>query len=186
MARGGNKPVDIPSNVKVNLKDGKINVEGPAGKLNADIDARIKVEIKDNKVILTRDSNEEIIKAVHGTMRALILNMITGVTTPFIKVLQIEGVGYKALVQGNKLSLQLGFTHPVEINLPDGISASVEKQTMITLKSVNKEVLGNFAANIRKIRKADPYKAKGVKYLNEHIRRKVGKTATGTATVGGK
>lgn len=187
MARGGNNPVNIPDNVKVSLQEGLLKVEGPNGKLKLNISPLVKVEIKDNKIILTINSNEENIKALHGTFRAKIANMVLGVTTQFTKVLQIEGVGYKAAAIGNKLTLNLGFTHPIETILPQGITAAVEKQTIITLKGSDKEMLGNLAASLRKLKDPDPYKAKGIRYLNEYIRRKVGKTATTTgAGTGGK
>lgn len=185
MARGGSSPINIPNNVKVDLKDGLFTVEGPQGKLNMKGHPGIKVENKDSKIVLVRNSDEEEIKSSHGTLRAKLSNMIQGVVNPFTKVLQIEGVGYKAAVSGNKLTLQVGFTHPVEVILPPNISASVEKQTIVTLKGIDKEVLGDLAAKIRAIRKPDPYHGKGIRYLNEYIRKKIGKTATGTTALGG-
>ncbi|MFH1825536.1 MAG: 50S ribosomal protein L6 [Candidatus Firestonebacteria bacterium] len=185
MARGGNSPINIPNNVKVSLKDEVFTVEGPQGKLSMKGHPEIKVEIKDSKVVLSKNSDEEGIKSLHGTLRAKLANMISGVVIPFTKVLQVEGVGYKAAVTGNKLTLQVGFTHLVEVILPAGISASVEKQTIVTLKGADREVLGDIAAKIRLIKKPDPYKGKGIRYLNEHIRKKVGKTATGVTSLGG-
>jgi large subunit ribosomal protein L6 len=184
MARGGNNPINIPNNVKVSLKDDIVNVEGPCGKLSMKGDPRIKIEIKEGKIVLSRSSDEKEVKSLHGTLRAKLANMVSGVVNPFTKVLQVEGVGYKAAVSGNKLTLQVGFTHPVDVVLPPGISASVEKQTIITLKGIDKELLGDIAAKIRAIRKPDPYKGKGIRYFNEHIRKKVGKAAAGVSTAG--
>ncbi|MEI6845421.1 MAG: 50S ribosomal protein L6 [Candidatus Firestonebacteria bacterium] len=185
MARGGNNPVLVPANVKVAVIDGTVKVEGPNGKLELKLPSKLKVEIKEGKVFVTKETEEAQVKSNHGTVRARIAVMIKGVTEQYVKVLMIEGVGFKAAVAGNKLSMTLGFSHPVERTLPVGISAAVEKNTVITLKCANKELLGDFAAQIRKIRIPDPYKAKGIKYAGEHIKRKAGKTAGG-ATGGGK
>ena len=185
MSRVGNNPIVVPGNVKININETKVLVEGPKGKLSKEIHPNIKLELKDGHIILTRKSEESMDKALHGNMRALVAGMVEGVTTGFTKTLVIEGVGYKAAIAGNKLSLVLGFTHPVEVVLPEGVTGKVEKNTTVILEGSNKEVLGTVAAKIRKIKRPDPYKAKGIKYLGEHIRRKLGKTATGS-TGGGK
>jgi large subunit ribosomal protein L6 len=186
MARGGNKPIEIPEKVKVVVNGSSVSVEGPNGKLNRVLHGSILAEIKDKQVLFKRSGNEKLDKALHGTSRALVNNMIMGVLEPFVKTLQVEGVGYKIAVQGNKLTVNVGFTHPVEMTIPAGISAVVEKQTIIILKSADKELLGGFASKIRDIKDPDPYKAKGVKYLDEHIRKKAGKTAAGAGGTGGK
>jgi large subunit ribosomal protein L6 len=185
MSRVGNNPINIPAGVKVDVKDGRVNIEGPKGKLERAINnPSVKVEVKDGKIVLTRSSEEKLVKAAHGSMRAALNNMVCGVTTEFSKTLQVEGVGYKAAIAGNKLTLNVGFTHPVNVELPQGVTATVEKATLITLRSADREALGNICAKIRKIKDPDPYKAKGIRYLNEYIKRKIGKTATGTT--GGK
>ncbi len=185
MARGGNNPVIVPGNVKVLVSAGVVKVEGPGGKLQMDIPSGVKVETVDGKVNVIKENEETQTKANQGTVRARINCMVKGVTEQFIKTLVIEGVGFKAALAGTKLTLLLGFSHPVDVTVPAGITAAIEKNTIITLKSANKEVLGNFAAQIRKIKIPDPYKAKGIKYADEYIRRKAGKTAGG-ATAGGK
>ena len=185
MARGGNNPVIVPANVKVLLDNGTVRVEGPSGKLSLKVPVKIKVEIKDSKVSVIKETDETQTKANQGTVRARIACMVKGVTEQFVKVLTIEGVGFKAALAGTKITLSLGFSHPVERVLPAGVSAAIEKNTIITLKCADKELLGNFAATLRKIKIPDPYKAKGIKYADEHIRRKAGKTAGG-ATGGGK
>ncbi|OGF52182.1 MAG: 50S ribosomal protein L6 [Candidatus Firestonebacteria bacterium GWA2_43_8] len=185
MARGGNNPVLVPANVKVAIANNVVKVEGPNGKLEMKLPSKLKVEFKDGKVTVIKETEEAQVKSNHGTVRARIAVMIKGVTEQFVKVLMIEGVGFKAAIAGNKLSMTLGFSHPVERVLPAGVTGAVEKNTIITLKSADKEMLGDFAAQIRKIRVPDPYKAKGIKYAGEHIKRKAGKTAGG-ATGGGK
>ncbi len=185
MARGGNNPVIVPGNVKVLLSNGVIKVEGPSGKLQMNIPAGIKVEINSGSVSVIKENEEAQTKANQGTVRARVNSMVKGVTEQFIKTLVIEGVGFKATLAGTKLTLLLGFSHPVDVIVPVGISAVIEKNTIITLKSADKEILGNFAAQVRKIKIPDPYKAKGIKYAGEYIRRKAGKTAGG-ATGGGK
>ncbi|MCX5776590.1 MAG: 50S ribosomal protein L6 [Candidatus Firestonebacteria bacterium] len=185
MARGGNNPVIIPANVKVRVENGSIKIEGPSGKLEMNLPSKLIIEIKDGKVSVAKETEEVQVKANQGTIRARIAAMIKGVTEQFVKVLIIDGVGFKAAIDGNKISLSLGFSHPVERILPVGVTGVVEKNTIVKFKCADKEVLGDFAAKIRKIRLADPYKAKGIKYADEHIRRKVGKTAGG-ATGGGK
>ncbi len=186
MSRVGNSPIIIPAGVKVAVNGGLVMVEGPKGKLSAKINSPLlAIEIKDGQVLLSRKAEDKLTKSAHGTMRAHIMNMVQGAVAEYVKVLEVQGVGYKAAVAGNKLTLNVGFTHPVEIVLPQGITATVEKATVITVKGANKDALGNICAKIREVKDPDPYKGKGVRFQNEYIRRKAGKTATGT-TGGGK
>ncbi|MEI7904102.1 MAG: 50S ribosomal protein L6 [Candidatus Firestonebacteria bacterium] len=186
MSRVGNNPINIPAGVKVLVKDGNVMVEGPKGKLSMAINnPGITIEIKDGKVVLSRSSEEKLVKAAHGTMRAHVNNLVTGVVGEFSKTLQVEGVGYKAALEGQVLVLYLGFTHSIRKEIPKGLSCTVEKNTTITVKGADREMLGNFCAKLRKLKNPDPYKGKGIKFMGEYIRRKAGKTATGT-TGGGK
>lgn len=178
MSRLGKLPITIPSGTQVSLSDGFIFVKGPKGELKQKVDSKVKVEIKDNEIILSienKESKEE--RALWGLFRALINNMVIGVNSGFEKKLEIKGVGYKAMVNGNKLVLNLGFSHPVDFLLPTGISALVEANT-ITISGFDKQLVGELSAQIRKLRKPEPYKGKGIKYSDEIIRRKAGKTAS--------
>jgi large subunit ribosomal protein L6 len=180
MSRVGKKPILIPENVKVSIDDHKITVEGPKGKITETIHKDMKVEIVNNQIIVSRPSDEKKFKALHGTTRAIIANMVEGVIKEFTKVLQIEGVGYKAKVEGRKLILEVGFTHSVIMDIPEGISVVIEKENLIKVSGVNKQLVGEFAAKIRAVKPPDPYKGKGIKYLDEKIRRKAGKVAVTT------
>ncbi len=176
MSRIGKKPVEIPPGVEVKIEKNIISAKGPQASLSVEIHPRIKVSIEDGKIVLTRESEEKRDKALHGTMRALVANMIEGVSKGFQKVLEIYGVGYRAQLQGNRILFSLGYSHPVEFQLPEGIKASVdEKQTTITLRGADKALLGQTAANIRALRPPDPYKGKGIRYAGEQLRLKPGK-----------
>ncbi len=178
MSRLGKLPITIPSGTQVNLSNGSISVKGPKGELKQKIDNKVKVEIKDSEIIVSvSDKENKEQRAMWGLFRALINNMIIGVNSGFEKKLEIKGVGYKAMVNGNKLILNLGFSHPVDFLLPAGISASVEANT-ITISGFDKQLVGELSAQIRKLRKPEPYKGKGIKYSDEVIRRKAGKTAS--------
>ncbi len=176
MSRIGKKPIDIPAGVDAKLTDNHIKVKGPKGELNWSFPEGTKVSIKDNKVFVERTDEIKKIKALHGLSRNLIANMIHGVTSGYQKVLDITGVGYRAQVQGRKILLSLGFSHPVEFNLPDGINAAVDpKQTQITLTGVDKQKIGQVAADLRSLRSPDAYKGKGIRYSGERLKLKVGK-----------
>lgn len=182
MSRIGKKPVAIPSGVKVEAADEHILVEGPKGKLSIPKPGRIDIEIKDNKVSLTRKVDSKQDRATHGLYRALIFNMIKGVTEGYKKELEIIGVGYKAQVQGNNLNMQLGFSHPVNFVIPEGIKIETPKHTQIIVTGIDKELVGEVAVRIRKIRPPEPYQGKGIRYAGEYIKKKVGKAqATGGA-----
>lgn len=178
MSRVGKKPIEIPNGISVEINDHHIVVTGPLGKLERDFHKSMELKLIDNKIEVKRPSDSKEHRSLHGLTRTLISNMVEGVIKRFSKQLQIEGVGYRANVEGNKLILNIGFTRPVEVILPDGILAKVEKQTIITLSGIDKEMLGGFAAKIRSIKKPEPYKGRGIKYVDEYIRRKIGKAAT--------
>lgn len=184
MSRIGKKPIEIPANAKVEINSQDIKVSGPAGELIRKIDPSINIELKDGKILLSPQKKElPSIKtrALWGLSRALIANMISGVTKGFEKKLEIEGVGYKAVIEGTDLTLNVGFTLPVKIKCPQGIKFSVEKN-IITVSGVDKEKVGQTAAIIRAAKKAEPYKGKGIKYLGEKIRRKEGKKVVAAKT----
>lgn len=177
MSRVGKKPITIPQGVNVKISGRHCSVKGPKGALNYDIPEAISVSIDDNKVILARCAEDRFSRALHGLARALIANMVTGVSQGFRKSLVVDGIGYRVQIKGDVLSLTIGFNNPVEHKLPDGIKASVEKN-VITLEGVDKQLLGQTAAIIRSYRRAEPYKGKGIRYDNEVIRRKAGKVGT--------
>ena len=178
MSRIGKKPIEIPKTIKFSLQNSLVQVEGPKGKLAFTMHPRVKAELKDGQLSVKRATNQKTDRAIHGTTRSVIANMIKGVTDGFSKELQIEGVGFKATVTGKKLSMLLGFTHPVEFDIPEGITVEAPKPTNLIVKGVDKVRVGMFAANIRKAYEAEPYKGKGVRYAGEVVRRKAGKTVT--------
>ncbi len=179
MSRIGNTPVKVPSNVKVSNAGDVYNFEGPKGKLSHEIPAGIMVSIADDVMIFKRDDNVENAAALHGLTRTLMNNCVQGVSQGFKKVLEINGVGYRAQVQGNKINLVLGFSHPVEYPLPEGLTAKVDKNTVLTIMGADKQVVGQVAANIRSLRPVEPYQGKGIRYRGEHVIRKAGKAAGG-------
>lgn len=175
MSRIGKQPIALPAGVKVALAGSLVKVTGPQGALEMPLRSEVKVEVRDSEVVVTRIDDTRGPKALHGLTRTLIANMVKGVTEGFSKKLDIVGVGYKADVQGSVLNLALGYSHPIKYELPKGISATVEKQTSITVKGADKQLVGQVAADIRAFRKPEPYKGKGIKYSDEVIRRKAGK-----------
>ena len=177
MSRIGKQAVDIPDKVKVNISnDGAVSVEGPKGKLNWTLPANIKGTIADNKISIVRDAETRSVKALHGLARSLVNNMVLGVSTGFTKDLIIEGVGFKAAVQGSVLNLSLGKSHPIIFPIPEGIKITVTENTKISIHGIDKHVVGQVAADIRRYYPPEPYKGKGVRYAGEVIRRKEGKT----------
>ncbi|MBI5639310.1 MAG: 50S ribosomal protein L6 [Nitrospirae bacterium] len=177
MSRIGKKPVDIPGGVDVKLLDNNIKVKGPKGELAWTAPAGTTVLVKDGKVLIERADDSKKIRALHGLTRSLIANMVQGVTAGYQRVLDIVGVGYRAQVQGNKIVLSLGYSHPIEFNLPQGVTAAVDqKQTQITLSGVDKQKIGQVAANLKALRSPDAYKGKGIRYSGERLKLKVGKT----------
>ncbi len=180
MSRIGKLPISVPNGVKVALEEQAVRVEGPKGKLRADIPAGIQVQLDGNVIRVTRATEERKFKALHGLARKLVANMVEGVSKGFTRVLDINGVGYRAEVKGTELHIALGYSHPVVFPLPTGVTATVERQIIITLQSADRRLLGETAAVIRGFRPPEPYKGKGVKYREEVIKRKAGK-AVGTA-----
>ncbi len=176
MSRIGKKPIDIPAGVEVKLADNNIKIKGPKGQLEWSFPAETQVAVDENKVIVNRKQDIKKVRALHGLTRKLIANMIQGVTTGYQRVLEIVGVGYRAQVQGSKIVISLGYSHPVEFQLPDGITASVDqKQVQLTLAGIDKQKLGQVAADIRALRSPDAYKGKGIRYAGERLKLKVGK-----------
>ena len=175
MSRVGKQPVVLPSGVQVTIEEMKIEVKGPKGVLSRELHPLVKVSQEDDKLVVTPADGSLKARGLWGLFRSLVANMVDGVSKGFTKVLEINGVGYRAESAGDTLKLTLGFSHPVEFKLPEGISVSVEKNTVITLSGIDKELLGQTAATIRAFRPPEPYKGKGIKYAEETIRRKVGK-----------
>ena len=176
MSRVGNAPIPLPSNVDINISGSHVTVKGPQGVLERDVPSPISVITEEGVIKVVRPNDERRNKALHGLVRALVNNMVVGVTNGFVKELEIVGVGYRATPQGpNQIQLALGFSHPVNVTAPDGVTFEVPQQTRINIKGIDKEKVGQVAANIRKIRKPEPYKGKGVKYVGERIVRKAGK-----------
>ena len=177
MSRIGKRELTIPANVTVEVNDSKVTVKGPKGTLDFTIKGDIKVSVNDGKVTVTRDNELKTTKQLHGTTNAIIANMITGVSDGFKKELEINGVGYRFQVGGNKLTINAGYSHPVIMDIPAGLTVEVADQTTLTINGIDKEKVGEFAANVRKVRGPEPYKGKGIKYKDEYIRRKEGKKA---------
>ena len=177
MSRIGLKPIEIPEGVEVKLEGNKVSVKGPKGELSKEIHQDIAIKMEDNVITLERSSDLKEYRSLHGTSRTMIANMVEGVTRGFEKSLEITGVGYRAQKQGNKLVVNAGYSHPVEIDAIDGIEIDVPKNTELTVKGIDKELVGAVAANIRAIRPPEPYKGKGIRYVGEYVRRKEGKTA---------
>ncbi len=176
MSRIGRMPVELPPGVEVRLEEGNyLHVKGPRGELGRQLPREMRVEVDEGELRVARPSEARKHKALHGLTRSLAANMVIGVTQGFEKRLEMVGVGYRAALQGNKLGLQLGFSHPVEIDPPPGIEIDVPAPNRITVRGIDKELVGEVAAKIRSLRQAEPYKGKGVRYEGEYVRRKVGK-----------
>jgi large subunit ribosomal protein L6 len=175
MSRVGKLPIVVPQGVRINLQGAVIKVEGPKGKLQHEIPDGLKLDVTDKSIIVTRLSEQNKIRALHGLTRSLIANMVSGVTQGFKKELEIVGVGYRADMSKNVLNLTLGYSHPINFPLPEGITGRVEKQ-VITIEGIDKGLVGQIAAKIKRLRKPDIYKGKGIRYLGEVIKTKVGKS----------
>ena len=180
MSRIGKKPIQIPEGVEVKIEDNLISVRGPKGELSRKIRPEVKVEIKGKEIRVLPQKEINVTKAIWGLTRALIFNIIKGVTSGFEKKLEMQGIGFNASVQEEELILNVGFSHPVKIKVPQGLNISVEKN-IITVSGIDKELVGQTAATIRKVKPAEPYKGKGIRYLGEIIKRKVGKKVITTA-----
>ena len=178
MSRIGRMPIDIPAGVTVKLDGHVITVKGPKGELTRTLHQDMEIKIDGNVITVERPSDEKNHRALHGLTRALVHNMVVGVTEGFKKQLEINGVGYRAQMKGSKLALTLGFSHPLELDAPEGISIECPTATTIVISGASKEHVGEFAAKVRGYREPEPYKGKGIRYAGEHVRRKAGKAGT--------
>ena len=176
MSRIGKQPVAIPPKVKVEVKGQKISVEGPKGKLDMELPRRTSLKVTDGKIVVSREGDDAQAKALHGLSRALVNNMVKGVSEGFVKKLEIQGVGFKAAVAGETVTLSLGYSHPVVYPIPGQIKVTVEEGTKLTIEGPDKQVVGEVAAEIRSFYPPEPYKGKGVRYVGERVVRKEGKT----------
>jgi len=176
MSRIGKKIINLPEGVRISYKDSLVEVDGPRGKLTQTINFKGNIEIDGNRIKLTCDTAEEDTRAVYGLARSLINNMVTGVTNGYQKTLKIVGVGYKAQAQGQKLTLNVGYSHPINYEVPQGIKIETPDPNTIIVSGIDKQMVGQAAADIRKFRKPEPYKGKGIMYADERVRRKAGKT----------
>lgn len=176
MSRIGKKPIEIPAGVDVKVEGNEVTVKGPKGELTKEFDKDMEIKLEEGVLTVSRPSESKKHKALHGLTRTLIFNMIEGVTNGYKKELEIVGTGYRAAKNGNKLSLVLGFSHPLELEDPAGIKVEVPKPNSIVIEGIDKEKVGAYAAHIRGYREPEPYKGKGIKYIDEVIKRKVGKT----------
>ena len=177
MSRIGNRKIVIPEGVNVNIENNNVTVKGPKGELSNTFNKDLKISVEDGCVVITRPDETKIMKSLHGTTNALIKNMIVGVSEEYKKELEIVGVGYRFSVQGKLITVNAGFSHPVKVSVPDYLKAEQISATEIAISGIDKQKVSEFAANIRKLRKPEPYKGKGIRYKGEHIRRKEGKKA---------
>ncbi|MCE7885508.1 MAG: 50S ribosomal protein L6 [Actinobacteria bacterium ATB1] len=176
MSRVGNSPIDIPSGVEVKIERSRVSVKGPKGSLETDLPDLVEVNREGDVIVVTRPNDQPQYRAMHGLVRSLVNNMVVGVTDGFQKELDIIGVGYRAQMKGKDLEIQVGYSHPVVVECPQGIEFEVPQPTRIVVRGTDKQQVGQVAADIRKIRKPEPYKGKGIRYVDEHVRRKAGKT----------
>jgi large subunit ribosomal protein L6 len=177
MSRIGKKPIEVPSSVNVAISAGRVQVNGPLGELSQQVPTRMKIEQRDGEIVVERPTERGDDRALHGLTRTLVANMVEGVTKGFEKRLEIQGVGYRAALKGATLELSVGYSHPVTIEPRQGISFEVPVPTQIVVKGIDKQAVGQIAAEIRKVRPPEPYKGKGIRYEGEYVRRKVGKRA---------
>ena len=178
MSRIGNKVIQVPANVTVTVSpENYVVVKGPKGQLEYQYNKNLTIKLEGSELSVTRPNDEIFSRKIHGTTRALIQNMITGVVDGFKKQLEIRGVGYRALLQGNTVVLSMGFSHPVELEIPEGVTVTIPKNTDVIIEGIDKQAVGEFAAKIRSVRKPEPYLGKGIRYVGEYVPRKAGKTA---------
>lgn len=177
MSRIGKKPIPIPQGVKIQLDGMTVRAEGPKGTLSQVVPDGLTPRVADGTLVIERHGEDRRVRALHGLARALVANMVTGVTSGFERRLEIVGIGYRAQMQGKSIQLALGYSHPVLFPLPEGVTAEIDRQIAITLRGADKAILGQTAAKLRALRKPDPYKGKGIRYAGETVRRKVGKKA---------
>jgi large subunit ribosomal protein L6 len=177
MSRIGKKPIELPTSVNVAISPGRVQVNGPLGELSQQVPTRMQIEQRDGEIVVTRPTERGDDRALHGLTRTLVANMVEGVTKGFEKKLEIQGVGYRAALKGTSLELSVGYSHPVVIEPRHGVSFEVPVPTQIVVKGIDKQAVGQIAAEIRKVRPPEPYKGKGIRYEGEYVRRKVGKRA---------
>jgi len=182
MSRVGKKVIAIPDGVKVESVEEGIRVVGPKGTLTESVPAEIRMAVEDGQVVFHRPDERKQSRALHGLARALVANMVRGVVDPFVKQLEIQGVGYRAEMAGSTLKLMLGFSHPVEIPVPKGLQVKVDRNVIVRIEGIDRRQVGQFAADLRSIRPPEPYKGKGIRYADEQVRRKAGKAATGSGS----
>jgi large subunit ribosomal protein L6 len=175
MSRIGKQPIPVPSAVQVQIDGQSVTIKGPKGELQRDVHADIRLHQDDGKLVVTRPSDSPRHRALHGLTRALVANMVSGVETGFSKTLELQGVGYRAQQMGKNIQVAVGFSHPVDVQAPSGIDLEVEGTTKIHVRGIDKELVGQVAAEIRSLRPPEPYKGKGIRYEGEHVRRKAGK-----------
>jgi large subunit ribosomal protein L6 len=181
MSRIGKAPVPIPDGVSVDRVENAIRVKGPKGVLSEVMPAVIQIEIEKSQVVFSRSDDRRESRALHGLARALVSNMVAGVTKAFVKELELRGVGYRAEADAKKMTLNVGYSNPVSMAIPAGIKVSVDRNVMIRIEGISRQLVGQFAADVRSVRPPEPYKGKGIRYLNERVRRKVGKAGTAAA-----
>ncbi len=185
MSRVGRSPISLPKGVQVSIDGQRVRVKGPKGEIQRDFDPQMKIQLQDGQVTVARSSDHRRVRSLHGLTRALLANMVEGVSAGFRKSLEVVGVGYRAELQGNDLALQVGFSHLVKYPAPQGIAFSIEQgNRIIHVDGIDKELVGEVAAKIRAIRRPEPYKGKGIRYLGEYVRRKAGKAGKATAAAG--
>jgi len=177
MSRIGKKPIEVPAGVTVSIGPGRVSVNGPRGELNQEVSSRMEISQEDGTLTVRRPTDRGPDRALHGLTRSLLANMVTGVTDGYEKRLEIQGVGYRARLQGRSLELSVGYSHPVAITAPEGIEFEVPQPTVVLVRGIDKQLVGEIAARIRRVRPPEPYKGKGIRYAGEQIRRKVGKRA---------
>jgi len=177
MSRIGKSPIQLPSGVNVSISRGRVMVNGPLGELSQQLPQRIAVEQQDDQIVVTRPTERGQDRALHGLTRSLVANMVEGVTKGFEKTLEIQGVGYRASLRGTSLELNVGFSHPISINPPQGITFDVPQPTVVIVKGIDKQQVGQIASEIRRVRPPEPYKGKGIRYQGEYVARKLGKRA---------
>jgi large subunit ribosomal protein L6 len=178
MSRVGKKPIPIPDKTKVTIKGKTVTVQGPKGKLARDIHPTVELKVEDGRITVIPEGSSRNNLAIQGLTRSLVANMVTGVDKGFERNLEINGIGYRATLSGNTIQFNLGYSHPIDFKLPEGVSADIDKKNNIKLSGIDKELLGQTASSIRRLRPPEPYKGKGIKYAEEYIQRKAGKTGT--------
>ena len=178
MSRVGKKPIPVPDKIKISYQNRRVTVQGPKGKLERLINSRVDLKLENGLVNVSIANNDRTSRALQGLTRSLVANMITGVERGFERVLEITGVGYRAILNGNRIEFSLGFSHPINFDLPEGISATINRNNIIILSGIDKELIGLTAASIRQLKPPETYKGKGIKYAEERVRLKAGKTGT--------